>query len=165
MAPKSLCPCGSGLSRAKCCEPIIAGKASAPTAEALMRARYSAHVLNAYDYLERSLFSGVREKVDADKMRQWSESVEWKGLEVHSTEGGQEGDETGSVSFTAHYAVGGVDQEMREDATFVREDGEWRYLDGQVQGHTPYRREAPKTGRNDPCPCGSGKKYKKCCGR
>ena len=29
----------------------------------------------------------------------------------------------------------------------------------------PYRREEPKIGRNDPCPCGSGKKYKKCCGK
>jgi len=29
----------------------------------------------------------------------------------------------------------------------------------------PIRRETPKVGRNDPCPCGSGKKYKKCCGR
>jgi preprotein translocase subunit SecA len=29
----------------------------------------------------------------------------------------------------------------------------------------PYKRETPKVGRNDPCPCGSGKKYKKCCGK
>ncbi len=164
MTATSLCPCGSGLSPAACCEPIIAGELSAPTAEALMRARYSAHVTGAYDYLEKSLFSGVREKTDTARMRQWSEAVEWKGLEVHSTEGGGESDETGAVSFSAHYSVNGVDQEMREDATFVREEGEWRYMDGSVHGHTPYRRENPKTGRNDPCPCGSGKKHKKCCG-
>ncbi len=163
MSPKSLCPCGSGMDSAKCCEPIVRGKASAPTAEALMRARYSAHALAAYDFLEQSVCSDVREKVDDAKMRQWSESVEWKGLEVHKTEGGQAEDDTGTVSFTAHYSVNGIDQEMREDATFIREDGEWRYQDGQVHGHTPYRREEPKTGRNDPCPCGSGKKYKKCC--
>jgi uncharacterized protein YecA (UPF0149 family) len=29
----------------------------------------------------------------------------------------------------------------------------------------PIRRTEPKVGRNDPCPCGSGKKFKKCCGR
>ncbi|MCD8023814.1 MAG: SEC-C domain-containing protein [Lachnospiraceae bacterium] len=33
------------------------------------------------------------------------------------------------------------------------------------QPSIPYRREQPKIGRNDPCPCGSGKKYKHCCGR
>ena len=27
-----------------------------------------------------------------------------------------------------------------------------------------YVREQPKVGRNDPCPCGSGRKFKKCCG-
>jgi len=33
-----------------------------------------------------------------------------------------------------------------------------------AEGKKPYRTEEPKTGRNDPCPCGSGKKNKKCCG-
>ncbi len=163
MPATSLCPCGSGKDRAACCEPIIRGKTPAPTAEALMRARYSAHAMGAYEYLETSVASGTRESVDSAKMRRWSESVEWKGLEIHSTADGRENDETGAVSFTARYSINGVDQEMREDATFIREDGEWRYQDGTVHGHTPYRRETPKTGRNDPCPCGSGKKYKKCC--
>ena len=44
------------------------------------------------------------------------------------------------------------------------EDGRWVYT-GQVnESGKTVRREAPKVGRNDPCPCGSGKKYKKCCG-
>ena len=157
------CPCGSGASYIACCEPIITGAKSAPTAEALMRARYSAHAVNHYDFLETSIHSSTREKVDAEKMRQWSETVTWQGLDVHETTGGQEGDETGTVSFSAKYAVQDIDQELREDAEFVREDGEWRYLDGNVHGHTPHRRESPKVGRNDPCPCGSGKKFKKCC--
>jgi SEC-C motif-containing protein len=42
-------------------------------------------------------------------------------------------------------------------------DGEWRFIDGKIFGPDPVRREAPKVGRNDPCPCGSGKKFKKCC--
>jgi len=42
---------------------------------------------------------------------------------------------------------------------FELEDDDEGY---QIQ---PYRRPEPKVGRNDPCPCGSGKKYKKCCGR
>lgn len=160
----SHCPCGSGAEYAQCCEPIITGAKPAPTAESLMRARYSAHAANAFDFLETSIHSAKRESVDEKKMREWSQSVTWEGMEVHSTEGGGENDETGLVSFTARYSVNGVEQELREDAQFARENGEWRYVDGAVHGHTPYRREMPKVGRNDPCPCGSGKKFKKCCG-
>ena len=158
------CPCGSGRQYADCCQSIIEGTQSAPTAEALMRARYTAHAVNAYDFLETSMHSSTREKVDAPKLREWSQAVTWEGLDVHETTDGLEGDATGRVSFTAKYSVNGVAQELREDAEFSRENGEWRYLDGDVQGHTPYRRETPKVGRNEPCPCGSGKKYKKCCG-
>lgn len=159
----SLCPCGSGKEFAECCEPVLNG-APAATPEALMRARYSAHAVGAFDFLEDSVHSSTREAVDKARMQQWSESVKWEGMDVHETTGGGEGDDSGTVSFTARYSVNGVEQEMREDATFTREDGEWRYLDGAVHGHIPYRRETPKIGRNDPCPCGSGKKYKKCCG-
>jgi SEC-C motif-containing protein len=159
----SACPCGSGQELQSCCGPILEG-ASAPTPEALMRARYTAHVLGNFEFLEKSLHSGTRENVDKAKLRKWSEMVSWQGLEVLGAEGGGPEDDKGRVSFVARYSVGETPQEIREDAEFVRENGEWRYLDGQVHGHTPYRREAPKVGRNDPCPCGSGKKYKKCCG-
>ena len=161
----SLCPCNSGKTLEACCGPVVAGKKPALTAEALMRARYSAHALGNYTYLESSLHSSTRETVDAAKLRQWSESVQWKGLEILSSEGGGKKDENATISFIAHYEVNGVPQELREDATFAREDGEWRYVDGKVHGHTPYKRAAPKIGRNDLCPCGSGKKYKKCCER
>lgn len=160
----SLCPCGSGAEQSTCCEPIIHGQISAPTAESLMRARYTAHALGAFDFLESSMHSSTRERVDVQKMSQWAEAVTWQGMDVHSTSEGKEGDEQGSVDFSAKYSVNGIEQELRENASFVRENGEWRYLDGDVEGHTPFRREAPKVGRNDPCPCGSGKKYKKCCG-
>jgi SEC-C motif-containing protein len=159
------CYCGSGNSYAECCEPIITGEKSAPTAEALMRARYSAHVVNEFDFLEESIHSSTREAVDREKMQQWSDTIKWEGIEVHATKAGGEKDEEGRVAFTARYSVNGVEQELREDASFVRENGEWRYLDGNVHGHRPYRREAPKVGRNDPCTCGSDKKFKKCCGK
>ncbi|CAK7053838.1 MAG: hypothetical protein DELT_01125 [Desulfovibrio sp.] len=159
------CYCGSGTAFAACCEPIINGEKSAPTAETLMRARYSAHAVNAFDFLEESIHSTTREKVDREKMEEWSEAVKWEGMEVHSIEAGGEKDEEGKVSFTAKYSVNGYEQELREDAVFARENGEWRYLDGDVHGHTPYRRDTPKVGRNEPCSCGSGKKFKKCCGK
>ena len=65
----------------------------------------------------------------------------------------------------AHYAANGQKCEHREHATFRKIDGEWRFIDGVIESNEPYRREEPKIGRNDPCPCGSGKKYKKCCGK
>ncbi|GHV52331.1 hypothetical protein FACS1894206_00910 [Deltaproteobacteria bacterium] len=160
----SLCPCGSGLELAACCEPIVHGAKSAPTAEALMRARYTAHALREFVFLETSLHSSTRESVDSKKLNQLADVVAWTGMEIHGTEGGGADDTTGRVSFTAKYSVNGVEQTMREDASFVREEGEWRYLEGLVEGHTTYHRDSPKIGRNDLCPCGSGKKYKKCCG-
>ena len=68
------------------------------------------------------------------------------------------------VDFSARFRSAGKDQEHLETARFTREDGRWVYA-GVVPAevHT-VRREEPKVGRNDPCPCGSGKKYKKCCG-
>ena len=48
---------------------------------------------------------------------------------------------------------------------FMIQDGEWKFIDGEIETGVPYVREEPKIGRNDPCPCGSGKKYKKCCGK
>ena len=50
-----------------------------------------------------------------------------------------------------------------ERAEFEKLDGEWRFIDGHIFGPAPVKREEPKIGRNDPCPCGSGKKFKKCC--
>jgi len=68
------------------------------------------------------------------------------------------------VDFSAHFKTEGKEHEHREIAMFARENGRWVYA-GQAAGPgNTVRREAPKVGRNDPCPCGSGKKFKKCCG-
>ncbi len=161
----TLCPCGSGRAYEECCEPYIEGRAPAPTAEALMRSRYTAHALRKFDYLNETVHPDLRDENDHAEMQQWSEAVEWTGLDILSTRKGTEDDDTGEVSFEAHYAVRGMPQSMREDAFFRREDNRWYYVDGNVYGQEPYRHETPKIGRNEPCPCGSGKKYKKCCGR
>ena len=157
------CPCGSGRSYATCCEPIIAG-APAETAEALMRSRYSAYVKHAFDHLGTSLSEAQRKDYSPEDARRWSESSEWLGLTILRTEQGGPTDEVGLVEFSARFKTNGEEQEHLETAIFSREQGRWVYA-GQVspRGQT-VRREAPKVGRNDPCPCGSGKKYKKCCG-
>jgi len=158
------CYCGSSRAFAECCEPIIQGAAKARTPEELMRARFSAHCTQSFQFLVDSIHPDHREGVSVEELEQWSPKVNWEKLEVHSATPG-ETDDTGTVSYTAHYTVKDVAQELREDSTFRRENGEWMYIDGIVHGEEPYRRENPKVGRNDPCPCGSGLKYKKCHGK
>ncbi len=160
-----LCPCGSGLAFGDCCKRVLAGKKRADTAERVMRARYSAYVTGDIAFLGKSLVSADRAAFDSDGARAWSEKADWQGLEIVSTERGQSDDADGVVEFVARYLMDGVEQAHHERATFVRESGAWCYAGGRVIGVDPYRRETPKVGRNDPCGCGSGKKYKKCCGR
>jgi SEC-C motif-containing protein len=151
------------LSLEACCGPILAG-APAPTAEALMRSRYSAYVVRNYEHLERSLCSEQRKDYSAEEAKRWAENSEWLGLTIIRTEKGGNDDKEGLVEFSAKYRAEGKEHEHLETAIFGREEGKWVYV-GQVapKGQT-VRREEPKVGRNDPCPCGSGKKFKKCCG-
>jgi SEC-C motif-containing protein len=158
------CPCGSGLEFAECCELIHLGKAKAETAEALMRARYSAYVTANVDFLGESLDEEGREAFDADSAREWAENATWQSFEVVSVEGGTADDDDGLVEFRAVYETNGSMQEHHERSYFQKIDGKWCFIDGEVSGTDPYVREGPKVGRNDPCPCGSGKKHKKCCG-
>jgi SEC-C motif-containing protein len=157
------CPCGSGRSYDVCCEPIIAG-APAATAEALMRSRYSAYVKRAYDHLERTLSAEERKDFSHDEAKRWAEASEWQGLTILGTEKGGEQDQEGIVEFAARYRVDGQDHEHVEAAVFGREEGRWVYTGQLERAGKTVRYETPKPGRNDPCPCGSGKKYKKCCG-
>ena len=78
-------------------------------------------------------------------------------------EGGKEDDEKGTVKFSFRYRKAGRDFSQLEIASFRRVDGDWRYDDSEVNPKSPPVR-VEKVGRNDPCPCGSGKKFKKCCG-
>jgi len=129
-----------------------------------MRSRYSAYVRHAYDHLEQSLSAEQRADFSLDSTRQWAESSEWLGLKILRTEQGGEDDSEGLVEFSARFRVDGKEQTHIETAGFMREEGRWVYA-GQIPPPVQtVRREAPKIGRNDPCPCGSGRKFKKCCG-
>jgi len=159
------CPCGSGLSFEECCGPILGGERKAATAEALMRSRYTAYATADVEHLRRSIHPRARRDFDERAVRAWSEESEWLGFEVLSSTGGGEGDDEGEVEFVARYERDGEEEIHREISRFERERGEWFFVEGRILGPETYVRPEPKTGRNDPCPCGSGKKYKKCCGR
>jgi len=118
------CPCGKPLSYANCCARYHAGEA-APTAEALMRSRYSAYVLALEPYLLATWHASTRPKsldLGEDK------TTRWLGLEIKRHE--TTGTDSAMVEFVARYKVGGRAHRMHEVSRFLREDGRWYYLDG-----------------------------------
>jgi SEC-C motif domain protein len=158
------CYCGTGRDFDDCCRPYLEGGAKPDTAEALMRSRYSAYVTENIDYVVATHDPATVETVDPEGARRWSQESTWRGLEIVDTLAGGPGDNTGEVEFVARYESEGQDVGHHERAQFRRIDGAWFYMDGAMIRPKPARREAPKVGRNEPCPCGSGKKYKKCHG-
>jgi SEC-C motif-containing protein len=159
----SSCPCGSGRSAEECCEPIIDG-APAATAEALMRARYTAFATGRIgDFLRDSLTADKRAEFDPREVAMSARDAEALGYETRAVTGGGEDDDTATVEYVARFRIRGQIQAHHELATFRREEGRWLYADGQVNPKSAPRAVA-KVGRNDPCSCGSGRKFKKCCG-
>ena len=154
------CPCGSGRPPDACCLPFIGGQSSAPTAETLMRSRYTAFVMNRLDHIERTCAIEMREMFDRDEAERGSGAVKWIGLKIVGTSRGGAMDDTGTVDFSARYLANGLVNVHRENSVFRREDGAWVYVTGEIAPAAPGNR----VGRNDPCPCGSGKTFKKCCG-
>ncbi|HEX3253706.1 MAG TPA: YchJ family protein [Pyrinomonadaceae bacterium] len=156
------CPCGSGSLFSACCELVINGSRESETAEELMRARYSAFATGAIDFIVSSTHSRTRKEIDLDFTREWSQTSEWRGLQIFETR--EVNDNKAFVSFEAQYSQNGKDFSHREKAQFERENGQWRFVTGDELKNPTVRYETPRPGRNDPCPCGSGKKYKKCHG-
>ena len=130
-----------------------------------MRARYSSYVSGDVEFLRTSATAAGQAEFDEESSRAWSKAAEWHGLEIIRTEAGGAGDDRGVVEFRALYTANGEFCNHHEVSRFVREIDGWKFDDGELVGETPITREEPKVGRNDLCPCGSGKKYKKCCGR
>jgi SEC-C motif-containing protein len=157
------CPCCSGKSYAECCEPIINSE-SASTALKLMRSRYTAYSTKQADYLYKTTHSKTREKYKINDIEEWSKENTWIKLEIVSVEHGNINDIRGIVEFKAYYKnKNEVVEILHERSSFLKENGKWFYLDGT---QNPQKIDiTKKVLRNDPCPCGSGKKQKKCCGK
>lgn len=162
----SLCPCGSKIEYENCCEPLIKGARLPGTAEQLMRSRYSAYAKAELDYLLESTHPNQRSDYDIKGTKRWAEKSEWDGLQIVSTDKGGPEDPQGKVEFIAHYRYKGKRTAHHELAEFVREeDGRWYFNQGKMVPQKQVVHTDEKVGRNDPCPCGSGSKYKKCCGK
>lgn len=157
------CPCGSGGEFGACCGPIIDGS-PATTAEALMRARYSAFVTKQIgDFLKNTLAPEKHAKFNLKEVEKSARDAEGLGFVVRAVSDGGLDDEIGTVEYVARFRMRGKVQVHHELASFRREGGRWLYADGEANPKgAPL--QVDKVGRNDPCPCGSGMKFKKCCG-
>ncbi len=159
------CLCGSTLHYNECCEPYHKG-ARVPNAEALVRARYSAFATQQYAYIVQTTHPLDRDELDAQNIAENMSEIIWHSLNI--TDCGQEVGSDGeqvfdTVTFSALYERSGKLYTLSEVSYFQRLDDTLYYLEGISHRPEGYRRAMPKVGRNDPCPCGSGKKYKKCC--
>ncbi|WP_298036498.1 YchJ family protein [uncultured Microbacterium sp.] len=119
------CPCTSGDIFDSCCGPILAGARDAPTAERLMRSRFTAFALEDAAYLLRSWHPSTR-PADLDL----DDDVRWTRLDILDVVEGGPFDDCGVVEFEAFYREEGRAGSMRERSRFRREDRIWRYVDG-----------------------------------
>jgi len=151
------CLCGDSRGYEKCCGPIHTDIAKATSAESLMRARYSAYSKDNLDFIRQSWHSTTL----PNDVEPNENGFSWQGLKIVDTKDGGAQDERGEVEFIASYVMNGHAGTLHERSLFQRENGQWRYLDGKEKKGEPVKSE--KIGRNEACPCGSGKKYKRCC--
>jgi len=141
------CICGSEQRYEECCARLIEGAHEADTALELMRSRYSAYVLRNGQYLYDTCSSKLQKIEDIQAIN--NQKIEWIGLRIESFSDNE-------VTFMAYYKENNRIEVMKEHSFFVLESGRLKYDSGEML--------ETKILRNDSCPCGSGKKYKRCCG-
>lgn len=127
-----------------------------------MRSRYTAYARGDMAHLARTLAPEHRAGFDVKDVEAGMKTTQWLGLDILDTEDGGPDDSTGIVEFVARFQAQGRVRALHERSRFRRDetDGRWVYVDGETA-----LQPVKKPGRNDPCPCGSGKKFKQCCGR
>lgn len=151
------CECGLNRPFSECCGRFLTDNAKPATAEELLRSRFVAFGMGDFDYIEKTQVGELPQEVRERKV------PEWESLQILESVGGGVDDKSGTIDFVAHYHQNGC-RNHRERSKFVRVEGEWSYVQGDINDEGTIKRSAPKVGRNDPCPCGSGSKFKRCCG-
>lgn len=130
-----------------------------------MRSRCAAFATRSIDWIIESEIPESRAYTDRRATEEWIMGSTWKGMRVIETQQGGVDDDQGLVEFKAFLQQDGKDVEHHEIASFRKVDGAWYFVDGVEVKPGPFRRLRPKIGRNQICPCGSGKKHKRCCGK
>ena len=148
---QKLCYCKSGKPFGECCEPILRVIEVAPTALALMRSRYSAYCLGDVNYLQATTHDHIWSDEELKFIQDWADNSHWQHLEIidHSDD---------TVEFKAYYIYDGMQHVHHEKSVFKKINDMWKYVDGEIY------EDKVSFPRNEVCICGSGKKYKRCCG-
>ena len=155
---KTDCYCGSQKDYDNCCWPFLTGRARPENPEQLMRSRYSAFCIKDIDYLISTHHPSMQTPDERDILTRTIHETQWLGLKVLRIEKEQSDQGVGYVEFVAFYKTNYTTGQLHEKSKFTHENDQWYYLDGLLM-------DPLKFGRNDPCWCGSNKKYKKCHGQ
>ncbi len=147
------CYCGSNHEFSNCCEPIILQQQLAISAEQLMRSRFSAFYLKHERWLNKSWDDSTR-----PTNIQFEGDLKWLDLKIISANVTDNLKST--VEFEARYIKTGKVNAIHENSHFVKRENAWFYVNGEYLKTTF---KAFKVGRNDACPCASGRKFKSCC--
>lgn len=147
------CPCQSGKTYGECCQPFHSFSLFPITAEQLMRSRYTAFFLANADYIVQTTVPAQQPLLDVVAIQTWGETTEWAGLEIVQHQQ-QISKIHSQVEFNAFFRTETSIETHHEKSLFVRINGRWYFADPTV----------PLPSQKQPCICGSGKKFKHCCG-
>lgn len=148
------CYCGSGHLLAECCHKIWQQDGDIVSAERVMRARYTAYVQGNIHFLQITTLPIQQPALDIVQITQWSQQTEWLGLRVLSHDLATHSEQHAWVVFEVICRENGQIYTHHERSAFVKDTMSWRFIDPTV---------SLKTERNQPCICGSAKKFKRCC--
>lgn len=137
-----------------CCGRYLIDNQHPDTPEKLMRSRYSAYVTGNFQYILDTYAPKIRASLSIDLLSQDHTSTKWASLVIVNSS------KKNQVEFKATYQFDNEWFILHEESTFIQLDNQWFYLDGKMLKSNGQM----KPGRNDLCPCDSGKKFKKCCG-
>ncbi len=154
------CLCGSNKEYSVCCEPLITGAKVGETAEEVMRSRYVAYAKKNIDYIMKTTHPDTIGELNREELQEWADNTTWERLDILNSDA-----DTGVVDFVAYYREDDTVVSHHELAQFKQVEDQWFFHDAQFPKTETIVNTQPKVGRNDKCPCGSGKKYKKCCGK
>ena len=150
------CPCGSSILFQQCCEPLLSGSSFAKNAEELMRSRFCAYATANYRYILETYSPAKQKELSIDALRQSDSDSQWLKLTIHNH---QTNGNVATVEFSAFYRHENEFYILRELSSFNLIDSKWYYTSGEISPDSGIY----KLTRNEPCLCGSGKKYKHCC--
>lgn len=148
------CPCQSGKAYADCCQPFHQFRQTPPTAEALMRSRYSAYTQVNIDYIVATTVPSQQPLLDIAAMTEWGKSTRWAGLQILAHNPALSRQHS-SVEFQAAFHTEQGLKQHHERSLFVQIDQRYFFVDPTV----------PLPTQKQPCLCGSPKKFKACCGK